>query len=232
MTTFALVHGAWHGEWCWERLMPLLQRAGHDVVGANLPSEDGSASFDDYADVVCTALADFDDVVLVGHSIGGHTIPLVADRRPILHLVYLCALVPDIGRSLADQFSDELEMLNPLYQQGMSVPDEQTVQEWTDREMARALLYAHCDQPTADTALDRLRPQALYPGALPFSLDRFPPVQATYVVCNDDQILRPSWSRHVARDRLAADIVELPGDHSPFLSQPSELADVLLRLAR
>ena len=50
------MHGAWHGAWCWERLTPLLQRAGHDVVTMDLPSEDGTATFDSYADVVCAAL--------------------------------------------------------------------------------------------------------------------------------------------------------------------------------
>jgi pimeloyl-ACP methyl ester carboxylesterase len=106
MTTFALVHGAWHGAWCWEQLTPLLQQAGHDVVAMDLPSEDGTATFDTYADVVCAALGDLDDdVVLVGHSYGGNTVPLVAARRPIRHLVYLCAMIPDIGRSLFDQMS-------------------------------------------------------------------------------------------------------------------------------
>src|SRR5882757_3519107 len=124
MTTYALVHGAWHGAWCWERLTPLLQQAGHDVVTMDLPSEDGAATFDSYADVVCAALTGCDDdVVLVGHSYGGNTVPLVAARRPIRHLVYLCAMIPDIGRSLFDQLSDELEMLNPAYEQGLSVPD-------------------------------------------------------------------------------------------------------------
>ena len=88
MTTFALVHGAWHGSWCWEQLTPLLQQAGHDVVAMDLPSEDGTATFDTYADVVCAALdGRRDDVVLVGHSYGGNTVPLVATRRPIRHLV-------------------------------------------------------------------------------------------------------------------------------------------------
>jgi Alpha/beta hydrolase family len=67
MTTFALVHGAWHGAWCWERLAPLLQQAGHDVVAMDLPIDDGSVSFDGYADVVCAALEECDgDVVAVG----------------------------------------------------------------------------------------------------------------------------------------------------------------------
>jgi pimeloyl-ACP methyl ester carboxylesterase len=232
MTTFALVHGAWHGAWCWEQLTPLLRQAGHDVVTMDLPNEDGTATFDTYADGVWAALDGCgDDVVLVGHSYNGNTIPLAAARRPVRHLVYLCAMVPDIGRSVFDQMSDELEMLNPVaYEQGLSVPDEQLRQVWVDRDIARTMFYGDCDEPTIKAALDRLRPQSAYPAILPSSLTEFPPVQTTYVVCSDDQILRPQWSRWTARERLGADLIELPGDHSPFYSRPSVLADVLLGL--
>lgn len=230
MATFALVHGAWHGAWCWEQLTPLLQHAGHDVVAMDLPSEDGTATFDTYADVVCAALDGDDDVVLVGHSYNGNTIPLVAARRPVRHLVYLCAMVPDIGRSVFDQLGDEMEMLNPAYQEGLSVPDEQLRQVWIDHDIARAMFYGDCDELTIKAALDRLRPQSAYPALQPFLLAEFPAVPTTYVVCSDDQILRPEWSRKTA-ERLGAKLVELPGDHSPFYSRPSVLADVLLGLA-
>jgi pimeloyl-ACP methyl ester carboxylesterase len=231
MTTFALVHGAWHGAWCWERLSPLLQQAGHDVVTMDLPSEDGAATFDTYADVVCAALAGRDDdVVLVGHSHGGNTVPLVAARRPVRHLVYLCAMIPDVGRSLFDQIGDELEMLNPLYEQGLSTPDEQLRQVWADLDIARSMFYGDCDEPTTAAAIDRLRPQSAFPAIQPSSLTEHPAVPTTYIVCTDDQILRPAWSRHTARERLDADLVELPGDHSPFYSRPAALADLLLGL--
>jgi pimeloyl-ACP methyl ester carboxylesterase len=232
MTTFALVHGAWHGAWCWEQLTPLLQRAGHDVVTMDLPSEDGAATFDTYADVVCAALDGHgDDVVLVGHSYNGNTVAVVAARRPVRHLVYLCAMVPDIGRSVFDQMSDELEMLNPVaYEQGLSVPDEQLRQVWTDLDLACTMFYGDCDEATTKGALDRLRPQSAYPAILPSSLAEFPTVKTTYIVCSEDQILRPAWSRQTARERLGAELIELPGDHSPFYSRPSALADVLLGL--
>jgi pimeloyl-ACP methyl ester carboxylesterase len=230
MATFALVHGAWHGAWCWEQLTPLLQHAGHDVVAMDLPSEDGTATFDTYADVVCAALDGDDDVVLVGHSYNGNTIPLVAARRPVRHLVYLCAMVPDIGRSVFDQLGDEMEMLNPAYQEGLSVPDEQLRQVWIDHDIARAMFYGDCDELTIKAALDRLRPQSAYPALQPFPLAEFPAVPTTYVVCSDDQILRPEWSSKTA-ERLGAKLVELPGGHSPFYSRPSVLADVLLGLA-
>jgi pimeloyl-ACP methyl ester carboxylesterase len=112
MATFALVHGAWHGAWSWELLTPFLQQAGHGVVAPELPSEDGSADFDPYADVVCAALHGCDDdVVVVGHSLGGATAALVAARHPAGHLVYLCAAVPESGLSLLDQWQAQPEMV-------------------------------------------------------------------------------------------------------------------------
>ena len=139
--------------------------------------------------------------------------------------------VPDIGRSLADQLRDEADMLNPLCYAGLSEPDAQLRRAWVDLEVARALLFADCDDPVAEAALNRLRPQATYPYTLPCSLSEFPAVRCTSVVCTDDQFIGPEWSRRTARDRLGAELIELPGSHSPFLSRPKALADVLLRLA-
>ena len=79
----------------------------------DLPIEGGAASFDTHADVICSALDGCDGDVVVGHSYGGVVIPLVAARRPVRHLVYVGACVPDIGRSLAHQLRDEPDMFNP-----------------------------------------------------------------------------------------------------------------------
>jgi pimeloyl-ACP methyl ester carboxylesterase len=137
MTTFALVHGAWHGAWCWELLAPVLRQAGHDVVAMDLPIESGSASFDTYTDVVCSALQGRDgDVVAVRHSYGGMVIPSVAARRPVRHLVYVCAGIPDIGRSLADQLRDEPDMFNRAAYEGFKL-DAQSRYVWVDSALAR-----------------------------------------------------------------------------------------------
>jgi pimeloyl-ACP methyl ester carboxylesterase len=231
MTTFALVHGAWHGAWCWERLAPLLQQAGHDVVAMDLPIDDGSVSFDGYADVVCAALEECDgDVVAVGHSYGGLVIPLVAARRPVQHLVFVCAYAPDVGRSLSDQLRDEPESFNAAAKKGFTL-DVQSRIVWADHGMARELMYADCDDATVEAALQRLRPHSPYANPLPCSLTEFPAVSCTSVVCTDDRLIGREWAKRVARDRLGADLIELPGSHSPFLSRPQALADVLLRAA-
>ncbi len=230
MTTYALVHGAWHGAWCWERLTPLLLRAGHSVVAMDVPIEDNSASFDTYADVVCAALDGCsDDVVLVGHSYGGHTIPLVAARRPVRHLVYLCAYVPDIGRSFTDQLNDEPVMLLPACYASLKLDGKSRI-VLADAAAARALLYADCDEREANAAIPQLRPQSAYATTLPCSLAEFPDVKCTSIICGEDQLLGHEWATRIALDRLGADLIELPGSHSPFLSRPSAVADVLLRL--
>jgi len=208
---------------------PLLQQAGHDVVAPELPSDDGSADFDSYADVMCSALQGRDDVVVVGHSLGGPSATSVAARRPVRHLVYLCAVVPEVGRSVADQ---GMQQITPEFAdgwvQGLSEPDEQGRTQWVDFDFVRRMFYADCDEPTVAAAIDHLRPQAAYPWMVPCSLIEPPSVPSTYVVCAEDRIVTAEWSRRIAH-RIGADIVELPGSHSPLLSRPSAVAEVLLR---
>jgi hypothetical protein len=122
-------------------------------------------------------------------------------------------------------------MLSPVYEQGLSAPDEQLRQAWIDLDLARATFYGDCSEQVAQAAVDRLRPQSVFPALQPCSLAEHPRVSTTYIVCSDDQMLRPEWSRRAARERLGVDAVELPGGHSPFYSRPSVLADVLLGVA-
>ena len=98
MTTFALVHGAWHSGACWDPTAAVLRARGHDVITMDLPCSDPAAGLEEYAAVVLDALGDADDVVLVGHSLGGLTVPVVADRRPVRELVLLAALRPQARR--------------------------------------------------------------------------------------------------------------------------------------
>ena len=233
MSTFALVHGAWHGGWCWEELTPLLRQAGHGVVAPDLPCDDDSATtFEAYADVVCAAVDGRDvDVVVVAHSLGGPTGTLVAARRPVRHLVYLCAAVPAAGRSLFDQWQEQRDMVNPNWDKGLSPPDVQSRTTWVDLDSARELLWADCDEQTVVAAFPRRRPQAAYPFTAPLAVAEFPAVRCTSVVCADDQLINPEWSRRIARE-IGAEIVELPGGHSPQLSRPQAVADILLRVPR
>jgi pimeloyl-ACP methyl ester carboxylesterase len=194
----------------------------------DLPSDDPSATFDTYADVVAAELEgrDGDHVVVVGHSMAGLAIPLVPARAPVAKLIYLCALVPDPGLSFVEQLAKGEEMLAPAHARALGRAGEGKF-AWVDRDRARFFMYGDCDDYDADLALDRLRPQAERVGMTTSSLGVFPDTPRAYVVCGDDELVRPEWSRRVARERLDAQLVEMPGSHSPFWSRPTDLAAVL-----
>ena len=229
MATFALVHGAWHGAWTWERLQPELEGAGHRVVAVDLPSEDPQATFSDYADVVVASLEGVgDDVVVVGHSLAGHTIPLVAARRPVRRLVFLCALIALPGRSFVEQLREADPVITlPDYEAGIGEVDEQGRRRWVDFEIAWSEMYGDCDEATARAAFDRLRPQDTTPYRVPCPLETLPAVETAYVMGSEDRMVNPDWSRLAAPERLGVEPVELAGSHSPMMARPRELAELL-----
>ena len=228
MTTFGLVHGAWHGAWCWELLVPELEGRGHRAVAVDLPGDDPAAGCAEYATVVCDRLrAEDGDVVLVGHSLGGLTIPLVAAERPVQALVFLCALIPVPGVGIGDQLREDPTIFRPGF--GASTRrDDADRSFWPDADAAIATLYADCPRPLAESAVARLRPQGRRPSAEVSPLVAWPDVPSVSVLCRDDAAIDPAWSRRAARERLGADALELDGHHSPFVSRPAELADLLV----
>jgi pimeloyl-ACP methyl ester carboxylesterase len=231
MTTFALIHGAWHGGWAFDDLVAALRSRGYDAVAPDLPCEDLEAGAARYAEVVDDALGGRDDdVVVVGHSLGGVTAPLVAQRRPVRRLVMLCGLVPLPGRPLADRFSDP-----DLFQPG---PAERTTRRddglshWLSAQDAIAAMYADCDPAVAAAAARRLRGQAPMPSREDSPLAAWPDVPTSSILCTEDLMVGPAWSRRVATEELGVEPIELPGSHSPMLSRPAVLADRLVELAQ
>ncbi len=228
MSTFALIHGAWHGPWCWERLTPELERRGHRVVAVDVRFDDQTATFEDHAATFAAAVGEGDDdVVAVGHSLGSYAFPWIASRRPLRHQVYLCGVVAEPGRTFAE-LNREQQILNPAYPAGLAKVDGGT--RWVDFDLAREIFYSDCDDDVVEAAIARLRVQAYEPMVQRCPFDRLPAVPATYILCADDRMIDPAWSRLAAAGRLGAELIELPGGHSPFYSRPSALAEVLHRL--
>lgn len=232
MATLGLVHGAGHGAWCWERLVPPLEALGHRAVAIDLPCEDPAAGCVRYAAAVDAALPPTDDLVLVGHSLGGLTIPLVAARRPVRRLVFLCALIPAFGRSLLDQVAADPGIYHPvLVTHPGRVTGPNGATWFRDETAARDVFYHDCAPEDVQWAFARLRRQAGAPRREPCPLAAWPSAERTYLLCREDRAVSPEWSRQAARERLGVEAIELDGSHSPFLSRPVELARVLDRLA-
>jgi len=233
VATFGLVHGAGHGAWCWEHLIPELEARGHRAVAVDLPCEDPAAGALRYAEIVDQAMPPADDLILVGHSLAGLTVPLVAARRPVRRLVFLCALIPVFGRSLSDQVAAEPDMYDPVLRTHPGrVRDADGVTWFRDEAAVRDVFYQDCAPEDVRRAFGRLRRQSAAPRLEPCPLSAWSPGERAYILCREDRAVSPAWSRRAARHRLGVEPIELDGSHSPFISRPAALAAVLDRLAR
>jgi len=222
---FVLVHGAWHGAWCWEDTVAVLADRGHEAVAVDLPCDDVDAGLAATADVIAAAAPDADDVVLVAHSLGGLPASLVAARRPLRALIYLAAFIPQPGKSMAEQFATSPEPILLFDRAGLA-SDERGRSYWTDA----SAMYADVPPDVARAAAARLRPQAPASQREPHPAGP-PGIPTTSIVCSHDLITNPAWSRRVTRERLHVEPVELATGHFPMLTHPELLAGALLSAA-
>ena len=227
MTTFALIHGAWHGAWCWDPLVPELERRGHRAVAVDLPCDDPAATTMDNAKRVADSVADTDDdVVVVGHSLGGITAVVVPLLRPVRKVVLLAALVPRPGRSLGEVMASEPDTITEEFNAVPRHVGEGGAVSW-DPAVAAQFFYRACDSTTAQWAASKLRTQTWTTSREPCPLDKWPDCELTSIICTEDELLRPEWSRRIAHEVLGIEPVELPGGHFPMLAIPSQLAEAL-----
>jgi pimeloyl-ACP methyl ester carboxylesterase len=225
-----LVHGAWHGAWCWELLVPELAARGCDVVTVDLPGHgarlaEPAEGQSQYADAVVAALEP--GTVLVGHSMGGAVVTLAADRAPELieRLVYVAAFAPRDGESIVVGYGDGAPDLEGG---GVTLGDDGTT-SLDSLAVATELFYADCEPKVAAAAFERLAPEPavclLEPVPLP-NFDRAA-IPRRYVLCTQDRTVAPDVQRRIA-ERLGVEPVEIDTSHSPFFSRPAELADLLV----
>ncbi len=215
--TLLLVHGAWHGSWCWSSLVPELD--GLDVRTVDLPSSGADPAalggLDDDVAVVRAALDGIDGpVVVAAHSYGG--IPVaeaVTADDDAQHLVYVCAFMLDAGESLLaaiggeappwwDERGDSIAVRTPL-----------------------DIFYADVDPAVAADGVARLGLQSRQSFAQPLTRAAWHDVPSTYVVCAQDAAIPPPAQE--AMSQRAGRVERLDASHSPFLSQPAALAAIL-----
>lgn len=221
-----LAHGAYHGAWCWDSLIPELERRGHRAIAVDLPISDPQAGAAAYADVVAAAIAPGSEPVVVGHSMGGLVIPLVAAVRPVRRFVFLAAMLPQPSTSAADQRKAEpIDGIVPLETAEWTGLGDDI---WTVGPNTATELFFHDAPPeVAARAAGRLRPQCYRVMNEPSPLLAWPLVASDYIVCRDDHAVNPAWGRTAARERLGVEAVEIDGSHSPFLTRPVELAELI-----
>jgi pimeloyl-ACP methyl ester carboxylesterase len=209
VVTFALIHGGGGSAWDWHLVVAELRQRGHDAVAVDLPCEDESAGWSEYADIVVRSIGDRRGVVVVGHSLGGFTAPLVCVRIPVDLIVLVAAMIPKPGELFADWWA------NTGYE-GSGYDD----------------VFYH-DVPAELAAEAQRRERGEDSKALQerWPLEAWPDTPTRYLLCRDDRMLPASWARRHARERLRIEADEMDGGHYITLSRPGELADRLVAYA-
>jgi pimeloyl-ACP methyl ester carboxylesterase len=246
---FVFVHGGFHAAWCWDRTIAELQALGHLGVAVDLPGHgarlDEESTLANRTEAIVAALEggaeagtpDGEKSVLVGHSGGGFDATLAADARPDLvgHIVYLAAALPRENRTYPEAMAmrdseegefdaDTGEMLGYLHF------DSDGAMTFADFDGAWKYFYHDCDEATARWAFERLGPERFGDTTVtPVSVPAFwaADLPRSFIVCEQDQAM-PRWLADTVARRLGVERLSIDASHSPFLSRPRELAELLV----
>jgi pimeloyl-ACP methyl ester carboxylesterase len=233
--TYILIHGAYHGAWCWKLVAAQLRGLGHAVYTPTLTGL-GERShllsckptlntfIEDIAQVI--RYEDLEQVILVGHSFAGSVVSGVSDQMPkrLRHLVYLDALVLQSGESSADRSPERVEAYRQRAMEsssGLSIPPA-TPEHYgiTDPDMAAWMLTKLTPHPL-QTYYDKLQ--------LKHSLGNGVP--ATYIACSKPLFAATEESRERAKDMPGWNYLEMPTGHNAMMTMPSELTDILVSIS-
>jgi pimeloyl-ACP methyl ester carboxylesterase len=242
MAKFILVHGMFHGGWCFDIIKPMLESNGHMVVAEDLAgcgadkTEAGDVSLDLWASNVAALAAAHEKVILLGHSRGGLVVSQAAERVPqhVSAIVYLTALMLPNGKSpmnlpeiMAEQgFESSGDMMAPRF-----TPDGLSM---LPPEDATELFYGACSQKIRDWAVPRVGSEPLAPLMTPISVtpERWGRIPKIYIETTEDKTLPINSQRAMIAAVGPDEVITMHTDHMPIITDAAALADILDDVAK
>jgi pimeloyl-ACP methyl ester carboxylesterase len=219
---FVLIPGAGGVAWFWHRVVPLLEKAKHEVLAIDLPGDDSRAGLRAYAKLVIAAIGKRQDVTLVAQSMGAFTAALVCARAPkkIRRLVFVNGMIPIPGETAGewwDATGSEKARKAAARRGGYAVDFDLDTYFLKDvpKSVAKGLMSHH-------------REEVAIAFHEPAKFERWPDIPIHVVVGKEDRFFPRAFQARVARERLGVRVDVVPGGHLNALSHPRELADRLI----
>ncbi|MBA4055005.1 MAG: alpha/beta hydrolase [Marivirga sp.] len=239
LSTYVLVHGAWQAPYVWDVVRADLEKKGHKVVIVELPGHGKdqtpthTLSLDVYRDKVIESISKADGkVVLVGHSMGGMVITHVAEKAAtrISKLVYVGAFLPASGQALTDlAYSDPDSKLGPNL-----VPSADQLTLDVKKEYLSNLFINDGTEANKNLVITNYRAEPAIPFTNKVTLTdgNFGAVEKVYIKTLQDVVISPGLQSRMIAAAGIKTVLELNTSHSPFLSQPHMLSELLLKVAK
>ena len=223
MDDFVLIHSTGQSAAGWDRLADALEARGSRAHAIDLPNDQPNLRARDYAEIVVNAFPNLRRPIVVAHSGSGPLLPSIADALHARRQVWLAAWVPDPDASFRE---DVQANLVDAFNAGWVGKDPVG-----DADVAIEFLYHDCGKDTIAWALATRRdfyPSAAYDERV--ALNRRRP--SSYILATEDRTILPGWQRRMARERLEVEPIEIEAGHCPNVSQPDELAEILVNLGQ
>jgi pimeloyl-ACP methyl ester carboxylesterase len=239
MAKFILIHGAWHGAWCWERVVPLLEKSGHQVVAPDLPGMGADSdralkvNFQDWITFTRELVKQQDEkVILLGHSRAGVLISQLAEccGDRLLGLVYLSAFLVPNGQCLWNVIKKFLQNKTPGFELDFA---EKGRFSTVSPQVVRDYFYQLAESEWAEKAISKLTPEPMmsYEAKLQLTAERFGKVPRAYIKCLQDGAISLAFQNEMLAEIACEKVLNLDSDHSPFYSMPRQLVEKLVELA-
>jgi pimeloyl-ACP methyl ester carboxylesterase len=207
VSAYVLVPGAGGDSFYWHWVAPLLERRGHEVVAADLPTGDDSAGLSEYADAVVDAIGERSEVILVAQSLGAFAAPLASERADVRLLILVAPMIPAPGETGGEWWAAHVEV--------------------SEIDVRETLLHDVPDE-TLGEVLARGEPrQSVTPFGEPWPLDAWPDVPTRVLACRNDRLIPFETTRRLARERVGVEADAFPSGHAPAFARPEELAQRL-----
>jgi pimeloyl-ACP methyl ester carboxylesterase len=230
-----LIHGAWHGAWCWDKVVPLLEQKGHSAVAVDLPAhgEDLTAistiTLQMYADKICEVIGQQQEpVILVGHSLGGISITQAAEQCPsnIRKLVYLSGFLLPNGVARLGYGADIEGSLIDAHKE-MSI--DKTSVSFKPAGI-KETFYHDCRIEDIAKATTLIKPEPIAGIVTPvnYTAERFGRLPRVYIECLQDRAVLPALQKRMYTETPVERVFSMNTSHSPFFSAAGELVDYLI----
>jgi pimeloyl-ACP methyl ester carboxylesterase len=237
VSSYLLIHGAWHGGWCWHKVLARLRAAGKSATAPDLPSLGrdrtpvAEITLQNWTDSVCGHLDEADEpVILVGHSRAGAVISQAAEQRPqkVRSLVYLAAYLLADRESVSQTALKDERSLVPSNM--VLAPDRKSSS--LREAVIKDALYGECPEEDVILAQSLLTPEAVAPLTTPIRISaaNYGRVPRVYIECRRDRAVSLSEQRRMVSAMPCQQVISLDTDHSPFFSSPDALTAHLLSL--